>query len=73
MRYFSLLGGLILTVALSGCGGGGLSEGVPDKVDLTKTYTPPGKVGGMTPGDQRKAIAAQKKAAADAPPAPTEK
>ena len=56
-------------IAIGGCGGGGLSEGVPENVDLNKQYTPPGKVGMITPGDQQKAIAAQKKAAAAAAPA----
>jgi hypothetical protein len=78
MRRFAPLAFLLLVTSLpmlAGCDSGGAKEGVPDKVDFSgKTdYSPAAKpVGPMTPGDAKKAEAASKKAAKEAP-ADTEK
>ena len=52
-------------LVLSGCDGGGISEGVPEKVDMTKTYTPDAALPKMTPKDMMKSRAADAKNAAE--------
>lgn len=64
----AVLGGF-LTLGLLGCGGGGeLSDGTPENIDMTKSYTPDIVMPGMSPKIQRESA---KKAASATPPAPT--
>ena len=46
----------------SGCGGG-IQEGTPKNVDMSKDYTPKAAVGNMNPGDFKKVQAKAKEAA----------
>ena len=36
-HFFTLAGAALMTVGLSGCGGGGIDEGIEPNVDLSKT------------------------------------
>lgn len=42
------------SLGLAGCGGG-IEEGLPQDIDMTKDYTPAAPVGMMKPDDQKKA------------------
>lgn len=58
MRTFVKLGMLgVMSLALAGCGGSDLQEGVPDKVDMTQDYSPKVDMPGLTPKVQAKARA----------------
>jgi hypothetical protein len=46
---------LALLISPLGCSGGDLKEGVPEDVDMTKSYAPAASVDMMKPGDQKKA------------------
>jgi hypothetical protein len=70
MRRLAPLALLIASLlpALGGCTGGGTTEGVPKDVDMKKDYSPLAKpVGPMSPAEAKKADAAAKKTAKDAP------
>jgi len=60
----------LATFLLVGCDGGGMSEGMEDKVDMSKDYTPKVDMPGMSP---KAAKVAEKKSRAEAAknPAPT--
>lgn len=57
----------VFAIVLAGCDGGGdLKEGVPQNIDMAKSYTPPVAVGNMSPKD----FTTKKAKAANATPAP---
>jgi len=68
MRLFfcTLVGVVLMTAGLSGCGGGGIQEGVEPNVDMTKDYSPSAKATLLVdkkPGKKKKADADANKAA----------
>ena len=71
MRFFVRLFVVgVSALGLSGCGGGsGLEEGAPEKVDMTKDYSPKVDMPGASLKDMRKAKAAAKAAPAETAPA----
>lgn len=64
----------VLAIVLAGCDGGGdLKEGVPQNIDMAKSYTPAATVGTMSPKDFTTKKAAAKAANATPTPAPDAK
>lgn len=44
-----------LTLFSAGCGGGAAEEGMPEDVDMSKDYTPPVEMPGMSPNMAKQA------------------
>jgi hypothetical protein len=61
----------VAALLLGGCDGGGMSEGIEEKVDMSKDYTPKVDMPGMSPKAAKAADKKSKEEAAKAPATPT--